>query len=116
MAERVTATPLPRVAARLVLIALVVALAAGPSAAVRAADTGVTTSHGLSIYGDLKYKAGFKHFDYVNPDAVKGGEVRLGAVGTFDSMNPFILKGVPAASAAVLFETLTVQSSDEPSS
>ena len=67
MAERETASRSP-----LALIALVVALVAGPGTAARAADTGVTTSHGLSIYGDLKYKAGFKHFDYVNPDAVEG--------------------------------------------
>ena len=61
------------------------------------ADSKVTTSHGLSIHGDLKYGPGFKHFDYVNPDAPKGGDVRLAAIGTFDSLNPFILKGVPAA-------------------
>ncbi len=75
-----------------------------------------TTSHGLSIYGDLKYKAGFKHFEYVNPDAPKGGDVRLAAIGTFDSLNPFILKGVPAAGLGQLFETLTVASWDEASS
>ena len=80
------------------------------------ADSKVTTSHGLSIHGDLKYGPGFKNFDYVNPAAPKGGDVRLAAIGTFDSLNPFILKGVPAASMAQTFETLLVSSSDEPSS
>jgi microcin C transport system substrate-binding protein len=94
--------------------AVLLAIVAG--AAVHAADSGVTTSHGLSIYGDLKYAPGFKHFDYVNPDAPKGGDVRLAAIGTFDNLNPFILKGVAAAGAAQQFETLTIASWDEPSS
>jgi microcin C transport system substrate-binding protein len=98
------------------LVALATMLALLPGANARAADTRATTSYGLSIYGDLKYKAGFKHFDYVNADAPKGGNVRLAAIGTFDSLNPFILKGVPAAGVGQLFETLTIASSDEPSS
>jgi microcin C transport system substrate-binding protein len=108
----------PLIAIRLaaVVVALVLGLLLGPSAEIWAADTGAATSHGLSIYGDLKYKAGFKHFDYVNPAAPKGGDVRLAAIGTFDNLNPFILKGVAAAGIGQLFETLTVASSDEPSS
>lgn len=51
--------------------------------------------HGLSTFGDLKYGAGFRHFDYVNPDAPKGGEIRLRDIDSFDSVNPFILKGNP---------------------
>ncbi|MET0852488.1 MAG: extracellular solute-binding protein [Candidatus Rokuibacteriota bacterium] len=70
-------------------------------------------SHGLSMYGDLKYGPSFRHFDYVNPDAPKGGLVKLAAVGTFDNLNPFILKGVPAVGIGGVFETLTVASSDE---
>ena len=53
-------------------------------------------SHGLSIFGDLKYPANFKHFDYVNPDAPKGGKLAtMGTLGalTFDSFNPFIERG-----------------------
>ena len=96
------------------LIALAAALALASAAGVRAADPRVTESHGLSMYGNLKYGPGFKRFDYVNPDAPKGGDVRLAAIGTFDSLNPFILKGVPAAGIGQLFETLTVASSDEP--
>ena len=111
MAERSSALRLT--AALLVLaVALVLAQVAG----VRAADPPATTSHGLSIHGDLKYGPGFKRFDYANPDAPKGGDVRLAAIGTFDNLNPFILKGVPAAGVGQLFDTLTVASSDEPSS
>jgi microcin C transport system substrate-binding protein len=66
------------------------------------------------MYGDLKYVPGFTHFDYVNPDAPKGGKVRLAAIGTFDTLNPFVLKGVAAAGIGQLFDTLTVQSEDEP--
>ncbi len=65
------------------------------------------------MYGDLRYGPGFRHFDYVNPDAPKGGLVKLAAVGTFDSLNPFILKGVPAAGIGNLFETLAIGSGDE---
>ena len=102
MAERSS-----RVRLTSVLGGVVVFLALVAGAAVFAADPPATTSHGLSIYGDLKYGPGFKHFDYVNPDAPKGGDVRLAAIGTFDNLNPFILKGVAAAAAAQLFETLT---------
>ena len=74
----------------------------------------VTVGHGLSMYGDLKYGPGFKHFGYVNPEAPKGGHVKLGAIGTFDTLNPFILKGVPAVGLGEIFDTLTVGSLDEP--
>ena len=50
-------------------------------------------SHGLTIHGDLKYPPDFEHFDYASPDAVKGGTMTLDAFGTYDSVNPFILKG-----------------------
>jgi len=70
----------------------------------------------LTLYGDCKYKPGFAHFDYVNPDAPKGGTVKLAETGTFDSLNPFILKGVKAPAIAGLFETLMVASYDEPQS
>lgn len=73
-------------------------------------------THGNNIYGELKYPADFKHFDYVNPNAPKGGRIRLGTVGSFDSFNPFILKGDPASYAGTVFETLTAASFDEVSS
>jgi microcin C transport system substrate-binding protein len=71
---------------------------------------------GLALYGDLKYKPGFIHFDYVNPDAPKGGAVKFNAIGTFDSFNAFIIKGVKADGLGYLFDTLMLASSDEPNS
>ena len=82
---------------------------------VPAASNTPVTAHGLSIYGDLKYPPGFAHFDYVNPDAPKGGDVRLSAVGTFDNLNPYILKGVAAAGVGLTFQTLLSDAQDEAS-
>jgi len=64
------------------------------------------------MYGEPKYGPDFLHFDYVNPDAPKQGSMRLGASGTFDSFNPYAVKGNPAPGASA--ETLTVASADEP--
>ena len=61
-----------------------------------------------------KYAPGFKHFDYVNPDAKKGGKLVLSAFGTFDSLNPYILKGVSADGLSLAFESLLEKSLDEP--
>ncbi len=74
----------------------------------------VYSSYGIALRSSLKYGKGFRHFEYVNPDAPKGGEVRLSAIGTFDSLNPFILKGVPAAGIGLIFDTLMESSADEP--
>ncbi|HSV30225.1 MAG TPA: extracellular solute-binding protein [Candidatus Omnitrophota bacterium] len=71
-------------------------------------------SHGIAMHGNLKYRPGFAHFDYVNPDAPKGGELRLADIGTFDSLNPFIVKGQAPDRADLPFETLLVSSADEP--
>ncbi len=71
-------------------------------------------SHALAMNGEPKYGADFTHFDYVFPDAPKGGTVRLAATGTFDSFNPFIVKGNSADGLGLLFDTLTEQSLDEP--
>jgi len=71
-------------------------------------------SHCLTMYGACKYAADFTHFDYVNPAAPKGGDVKLAEGGTFDSLNPFILKGVKAPAIEGLFDTLMVPSFDEP--
>jgi microcin C transport system substrate-binding protein len=69
--------------------------------------------HGYSLFGDLKYPPDFKHFDYVNADAPKGGLIRLAVVGSFDSLNPYIIKGEVAAGINYLTETLTARSMDE---
>lgn len=76
----------------------------------------VTPLYGLSVFGALKYKDSFSHFDYVNPDAPKGGEVRIASVGAFDSLNPYIVKGNKAPDVGIIFESLMVNSLDEPQS
>lgn len=74
----------------------------------------VTYSHGISMFGELNYPADFTHFDYVNPDAPKGGRVIQSAVGTFDSFNGFIVKGTPAAGLGLIYDSLLGKAEDEP--
>ena len=74
----------------------------------------LTYQHGIAMHGDLKYPKGFKKFDYAFKDAYQGGEIKLSSIGTFDNLNPYILKGVAAWQAAYLFETLMKSSFDEP--
>lgn len=70
--------------------------------------------HGVALHGDVKYPEHFTHFDYTNPNAPKGGTIRMGVVGTYDSLNPFIIKGAPASGVSgLLYETLMEQSYDE---
>jgi microcin C transport system substrate-binding protein len=69
--------------------------------------------HALTLFKDVKYPADFKHFDYVNPAAPKGGRVRFGIVGSFDSLNPYSFKGESAG--AVQNDALLVSALDEPS-
>jgi microcin C transport system substrate-binding protein len=71
--------------------------------------------HALSLVGEPKYGPDFKHFDWVNPDAPKGGTVRGFVEGSFDSLNPFTVKGVPASSLGLIFDSLMTNSPDEPS-
>ena len=86
----------------LLFIATAIAAAAAPN--------------GLSLFGDLKYGPGFTHFDYVNPDAPKGGTMRYNAIGTFDTLNPFVISGVAASGIGMTFDTLAAASEDEPAS
>ncbi|QQN65148.1 ABC transporter substrate-binding protein [Bradyrhizobium diazoefficiens] len=71
--------------------------------------------HALSLFGDIKYPADFKRFDYVNPDAPKGGVARQIAIGTFDNFNLAVagIKGSLAPAAALIYETLMTRSQDE---
>ncbi|MDE2029362.1 MAG: ABC transporter substrate-binding protein [Alphaproteobacteria bacterium] len=69
---------------------------------------------GIALHGEPKYKPGFTHFDYVNPNAPKGGTLHLASIGTYDTLNPFTLKGVAADGAGMVFETLMASSLDEP--
>src|SRR5262249_31403802 len=80
--------------------------------------TDLVWHHGLSLFGDLKYPADFKRFDYVNPDAPQGGVVRLLENGTFDNFNPVIdgIKGSLPNGAMQIYESLTARTFDEESS
>jgi microcin C transport system substrate-binding protein len=110
---------LPRTAAALVLAGALVANAraeepAPAAAASPAAGGKVTGGHGIAMHGDLKYGPAFASFDYVNPKAPRGGRLKQAAVGTFDSFNPFIVRGNPAAGIGQLYDTLMTSSADEP--
>jgi microcin C transport system substrate-binding protein len=94
------------------LAAICLTLAAHPAAA--------ESRHGMSAFGDLTYSADFQHFDYVNPEAPKGGEFRLHSIGTFDNLNPFVLKGTrlrgdaAIALAGLPYDALMIRAMDEP--
>ncbi len=74
----------------------------------------VEPSHGIAMHGDLAYGPDFTHFEYSNPDAPKGGSLKLAAQGSYDSLNPFILKGISPPGISLTYDTLMVQSEDEP--
>ncbi|MEM9032659.1 MAG: extracellular solute-binding protein [Pseudomonadota bacterium] len=93
------------------------ALAAGLSFQTPALAQDTITSHGFSTFGELKYAADFPHFEYVNPSAPKGGTMSFRGVGasrTFDSLNPFILKGEWAQGYRHTYDQLLVRAWDEP--
>ena len=110
---------LPRAAATLVLACALVANVRAEEPATApvaspAAGGKVHSGHGIAMHGDLKYGPDFKHFDYANPDAPAGGRRKQAAVGTFDSFNPFIVRGNPAAGIGQIYDTLMTSSADEP--
>ena len=74
-------------------------------------------AHGYALWGDLKYPPGFTHFDYVNPNAPKGGELKLVSntrLSTFDKYNPFTIKGgAPAYLSGLMFDSLLSGAMDE---
>src|SRR5688572_19930336 len=69
--------------------------------------------HGFAMHGEPKYGPDFKHFDYVNPNAPKGGTVRLATQGTYDNLNNFVLKGTAAAGLGAIYDSLMSGSDDE---
>lgn len=91
-------------------IYLLFAIIATPAAAA------TEVQHGLAMHGDVKYPEGFSHFDYVNPNAPKGGELRMAVVANgYDSFNPFVARGIAAAGIdTYLYDTLLASSDDEP--
>ncbi len=102
-------TKMRRAAAALIAAAFL----AAPVGAALAQEDGRAWRHATALAGEPKYPEGFEHFDYVNPDAPKGGTARLSTTGSFDSLNPVPTKGVPAAGLGLVFETLMVTALDE---
>ncbi len=103
---------IPARRARAIMLALLVA-ACGAAGEAGASER----RHGLSAFGDLKYPADFKHFDYVNPDAPKGGRLATmptSSINTFNEFNEYILRGDPAEGLGLLFDSLMVRAQDEP--
>ncbi len=91
-------------------------VATGLISAGRPAEAATRVAHGISAFGDLKYPADFTRFDYVEPDAPIGGLFSArgtGASATFDSLNPFILRGEPAQGIAFTYDTLMSAAQDE---
>ena len=107
-------TSLRRLGAAAVATALALGVAGAPVQAQAPADNPVTVAHAFAMHGDVKYPAGFKNFEYVNPNAPKGGDVKFSAIGSFDSFNAFVLRGVPSALGRAAVETLMTSGGDEP--
>ena len=103
-----TVSPRRGAAGALIAAAVLAALALGST------ETRAEPAHGIAMHGAPKYGPDFQHLDYVNPDAPKGGEMRRAATGTFDNLNPFIIKGVVAIGRHLVFESLLKRTWDEP--
>jgi microcin C transport system substrate-binding protein len=74
----------------------------------------IIISHAIAMHDQPKYPATFRNFDYTSPNALKGGSIRLYAIGSYDSLNPFITKGNVADKIGLIYDSLTVPSQDEP--
>ncbi|MEJ0063768.1 MAG: extracellular solute-binding protein [Alphaproteobacteria bacterium] len=96
------------------ILLLILGVAMGQAKAAESAAAEPVPHYGVALRGEPKYAPDFQHLDYVDPDAPKGGELRLGAQGTFDTVNPFILKGVTAVGSALPFDSLMDATADEP--
>ena len=103
------------ISVRVLLFSVLVALL-GVTIVSAKSEQEVIVSHGISKFGNLKYPADFKHFDYVNPNAPKGGEISIATYGNFDSMNPYSRKGNAGGLSSIFFESLLVGTADEVSS
>jgi microcin C transport system substrate-binding protein len=77
------------------------------------ANPRIIVSHALSLHGKPKYPADFTHFDYANPDAPKGGTLRLSSIGTYDNFNLYAQRGLAADGSAGFYDTLMTPSEDE---
>lgn len=98
---------------RSLFLFLVMTLSVAPPLGAQQASDGFV--HGLALGASPRLPAGFSHFGYVNPSAPAGGTLRASALGSFDKLNPFTLKGVAAKGVMdLVFESLTIGSLDEP--
>lgn len=89
-------------------------LCAAPTSSAHAQDAQhAGPRHAIAMHGEPKYGPDFAHFDYVNPHAPKGGQVRFGAVGSFDNLNPFIIKGETVSGTGNIYDSLMTSSADE---
>lgn len=109
-----------KTALRIMLIAGLGLCSSLASAQEKAPEPALQWRHASSLSGEPKYPEGFKHYDYVNPQAPKGGTLNQVAVGTFDTLNPYTVQGVPAAGLSglgggMLYDTLMEQSMDQSS-
>jgi microcin C transport system substrate-binding protein len=95
------------------LTAFALAAFALPTAAQTLAP-GTGPKHAIAMHGDIKYPAGFAAFQHANPNAPKGGEARLHAIGSFDNFNPWIIRGLAAGSVGLTVESMMASSDDEP--
>ncbi|WP_119461200.1 extracellular solute-binding protein [Rhodospirillaceae bacterium SYSU D60014] len=100
---------------RIAALTIALVLACGIGSAGAQTDDAATTSHAVAIWGEPKYGPDFKHLDYVNPDAPKGGTIVLSYPAPFDKLNPFTLQGTPAPGVGFLYETLMTPTADEQS-
>jgi microcin C transport system substrate-binding protein len=89
--------------------------AAGLALAASGAAAGTTASHGISLLGEVKNPPEFTHLSYVNPNAPKGGELVEDAIGSFDSLHPFIARGEVGAGSGAIYDSLMASVRDEPS-
>ncbi len=100
---------------RLPMAAALIALVVAVSMFVLASGAFAAPRHAIAMHGEPLYPPGFDHFAYANPDAPVGGTIHYGAVGIFDSLNPFIVRGMPAIGLReYVFESLMARSYDEP--
>ncbi len=113
------ALPNALVIALILALALIMALVIAMNGPARADENYNVWKHGDALFGEVKYGEGFAAYEHVNPDAPKGGTFNRTATGSYDSFNPFIVRGRPAAglaySGGILWDTLMEQSIDQPS-
>src|SRR3546814_16776819 len=95
-------------------VALAIALTLpGWAAAGTADDAAVTVTHAVAEFGEPKYGPGFRHFDYANPDAPKGGTLRLNAIGSFDTLNLLPVQGEAERHLDLIYASLMVANQEE---